>query len=218
VLKDSGNRAQRDYLDQMALSQIELRGISDSLLGSLSTIKANDVEGQLIAAVALIQMNVTPVSVINIPFGGDNHSDANLARETSQHVSGVASINSLMQKLAAAGLKDRTTLVMMNVFGRSLNRPLLMGRDHLGNHHCSIIVGNRIRGSVIGGVAKLGSDYTATGIDAATGASNPSGDVRFEDTLSAVGKTIGVAVGIPDDVLTDQITTSKPITAALNAA
>lgn len=217
TLKESGNSAQRSYLDQMALSQRELRGISDSLLGSLSAIKANDVEGQLIAAVALIQMNVTPVSVINIPFGGDNHADTNLARETAQHVSGVASINSLMQKLTAAGLQDRTTLVMMNVFGRSLNRPLLMGRDHLGNHHCSILVGKRIRGSVVGGVTKLGSDYAATGIDSQSGASTAAGDIRFEDTLAAVGKTIATAVGLPDSVLNDQITAGKPVQAALTS-
>ena len=40
----------------------------------------------------LIQMKVTPVVAIHIPFGGDNHHDAALATETAQTVSGVAAI------------------------------------------------------------------------------------------------------------------------------
>lgn len=215
ILKESGNTAQRTFLDRLATSRSELRNISDSLLGSLSAIKANDVEGQLTAAVALMQMNVAPAAVIQIPFGGDNHSDANLARETAQHVSGVGSIKSLSDKLAAAGLQDRVTFVLMNVFGRSLNRPQRMGRDHLGSHHCTVMIGKRIRGSVIGGVTKLGNDYAATGIDSKTGRSSQVGDIRYEDTLGAVGKTLGAAVGLSAEVVNDQITAGKIVQAAL---
>ena len=128
VLKQSGNSVQRSYLERMANSKNELRNISDSLLANLSNIRANDLDGQLTAAVSLIQMNVSPASVIFIPFGGDNHSDANLARETAQHVSGCGAIATLMQRLATAKLQDRVTFVLMNVFGRSLNRPQRMGR------------------------------------------------------------------------------------------
>jgi hypothetical protein len=199
----------------MAQSTRELRNISDSLLGNLATIKANDMEGQLIAAVALIQMGVCPASVINIPFGGDNHTDANLARESAQTASGVATINNLMTKLAAAGLQDRVTFVMMNVFGRTLNRPLRMGRDHLGSHHCSVLIGKRVRGSVVGGVVKSGNDYAATPIDSRTGLPGGSADIRYEETLAAVGKTIGAAVGISPEVLSDQITLGKVVSAAL---
>jgi hypothetical protein len=215
VLKDSGNATQRAFLDRMAQSTRELRNISDSLLGNLATIKANDMEGQLIAAVALIQMGVCPASVINIPFGGDNHTDANLARESAQTVAGVATINNLMTKLAAAGLQDRVTFVMMNVFGRTLNRPLRMGRDHLGSHHCSVLIGKRVRGSVVGGVVKSGNDYAATPIDSRTGLPGGSADIRYEETLAAVGKTIGAAVGISPEVLSDQITLGKVVSAAL---
>lgn len=215
VLKESGNATQRAFLDRMAQSTRELRNISDSLLGNLATIKANDMEGQLIAAVALIQMGVCPASVINIPFGGDNHTDANLARESAQTVAGVATINNLMTKLAAAGLQDRVTFVMMNVFGRTLNRPLRMGRDHLGSHHCSVLIGKRVRGSVVGGVVKSGNDYAATPIDSRTGLPGGSADIRYEETLAAVGKTIGAAVGISPEVLSDQITLGKVVSAAL---
>ena len=215
ALKASGNPTQLTYLDRMVSSQRELRNISDSLLGSLAGITANDLNGQITAAVALIQMGVTPASVIQMPFGGDNHSDANLARETAQHVSSIAAIASLQQKLQAAGLQDRVTFVLMNVFGRTLNRPTRMGRDHLGSHHCTVIIGKGVRGSVIGGVVKSGSDYAATAIDSRTGQPGASADIRFEDTLGAVGKTIGAAVGVSAEVLNDQITTGKVVQPAL---
>lgn len=215
ALKASGSPTQLTYLDRMVNSQRELRNISDSLLGSLAGITANDLNGQLTAAVALIQMGVTPASVIQMPFGGDNHSDANLARETAQHVSSIAAIASLQQKLQAAGLKDRVTFVLMNVFGRTLNRPTRMGRDHLGSHHCTVIIGKGVRGSVIGGVVKSGNDYAATAIDSRTGQPGASADIRFEETLGAVGKTIGAAVGVSADVLNDQITTGKIVQPAL---
>jgi len=217
VLKQSGNTVQRSFLDRMATSKNELRNISDSLLSNLAAIRANDLDGQLTAAVALIQMNVSPASVIFLPFGGDNHSDPNLARESAQHVSSCAAIATLMQRLNTAKLFDRVTFVMMNVFGRSLNRPMRMGRDHLGNHHCTVISGKRVRGSVVGGVMKSGSDYAATPIDSKTGlpAMGMGADIRFEDTLGAVGKTIAAAVGLSSDVMNDQITTGKVVQAAL---
>ncbi|MBL9006779.1 MAG: DUF1501 domain-containing protein [Myxococcales bacterium] len=215
VLKSNGNATQLAYLDRMAKSQGELRNISDSLLSSLSGITANDVRGQITAAVALIQMGVTPTSVIQLPFGGDNHSDANLARETAQHVSSIAAIADLQSRLQAAKLQDRVTFVLMNVFGRTLNRPMRAGRDHLGAHHCTVIIGKGIQGSIIGGVTKAGNDYAATAIDSRTGQSSGNLDIRFEDTLAAVGKTIAAAVGLPGDVINDQITAGKVVQAAL---
>lgn len=215
TLKQGGNASQLAYLDRMANSQRELRNISDSLLGSLAGITANDLNGQMTAAVALIQMGVAPTSVIQMPFGGDNHSDANLARETAQHVSSIAAIADLQARLQAAKLQDRVTFVLMNVFGRTLNRPMRAGRDHLGAHHCTVIIGKGIRGSVVGGVTKAGNDYAATAIDSKTGLAGGTPDIRFEDTLAAVGKTIAAAVGIPTESINDQITAGKIVQSAL---
>jgi hypothetical protein len=215
VLKRNGNPTQLAFLDRMARSQGELRNISDSLLSSLAGITANDLRGQITAAVALIQMGVTPTSVIQMPFGGDNHSDANLARETAQHVSSIAAIADLQARLQAAKLQDRVTFVLMNVFGRTLNRPMRAGRDHLGAHHCTVIIGKGIRGSVVGGVTKAGNDYAATAIDSKTGLAGGTPDIRFEDTLAAVGKTIAAAVGIPTESINDQITAGKIVQSAL---
>ena len=64
---------------------------------------------------------------------------------------------------------------------------------------------------------KSGSDYAATPIDSKTGlpAMGMGADIRFEDTLGAVGKTIAAAVGLSSDVMNDQITTGKVVQAAL---
>jgi hypothetical protein len=61
----------------------------------------------------------------------------------------------------------------------------------------------------------MGSDYGAMAINSTTGAADAAGDIRFEQSLGAVGKTIGAAVGLTDDVLGDQITTGKVVQAAL---
>ena len=59
-------------------------------------------------------------------------------------------------------------------------------------------------------------DYQATGIDSATGNSVAGGgDIPYEQTLGAVGKTLGRAVGVEQTVLDDQITRGKVVTAAL---
>jgi hypothetical protein len=68
---------------------------------------------------------------------------------------------------------------------------------------------------VIGGVAPKAGDYGALAIDSASGRGDASGDIAFEDTLGAVGKTIGAALGVDPKVLDDQILQGKAIGAAL---
>ena len=53
-----------------AVPRQQARTISDQLLSNLGTITTNDASGQALAAAALIKMNVAPVVVIRIPFGG----------------------------------------------------------------------------------------------------------------------------------------------------
>ena len=80
----------------------------------------------------LIRLNVAPVIAVHIPFGGDNHADPGLANETSQTVSAVAAIASLMSNLESAGLQDRVTLMTLNVFA-NLNETI--GED-IGRKIC----------------------------------------------------------------------------------
>ena len=71
------------------------------------------------------------------------------------------------------------------------------------------------KAGVVGGVAPLGNDYGATGIDSATGASNANGDIAFASTFGAMGKTIGRAVGVSEDFLDANISLGKAVTGAL---
>ena len=91
------------------------------------------------------------------------------------------------------------------------------GRNHNANHHCTVLIGSAIKSSLIGGVALQagGRDYRATGLDSATGKSNDSGDVVYEQTLGSVGKTLGAAVGVAQADLDAQITLGKVVRAAL---
>jgi len=217
LFKRDGTSAQRAFLDRYATSQSQVRAIAQDLLATLADLKDNSPASQVTAAITLIRMKVAPVITIHIPFGGDNHSDADLANETAQTVAGVATINSLLSGLAAAGLADKVTFASMNVFGRtmSIDHKQRTGRDHLANHHCTLVIGKGIRGSVVGGVAPKADDFGALPIDSATGRGDPSGDISFDDSLGAVGKTLGAAVGVDPKVLDDQIVQGKVIAGAL---
>jgi len=217
LLKQQGTLAQRAYLDNLVASRTQARSLSDSLLDALGGITTNDPEGQITAAVTLIRMKVSPVLVIHIPFGGDNHADPDLLRaEVPQTASGVAQIGSLMGTLQANNLQDQVTFAMYNVFGRTLIKKGTTGRDHWASHHTTVMIGKPIRPGVIGGLEPKAGDYYATPIDSKTGKGVPGGgDVSFGDTLGAMGKTLGAAVGVTSEVLDQNITQGKIVTAAL---
>jgi hypothetical protein len=221
LFKQSGTAAQRATLDQYALSQTEARSLSQQLLTDLSAIKGTSRTDLNIAAAVLFKMKASPVVVGNYSFGGDNHGDTNLAGESQQTVLSVQAIADFQTLLASYGLADQVTMLFQNVFGRTLalkahaNDP--NGRNHNANHHCSVLIGAGFKGSVIGGVSLMSNqyDYQATALDAATGASNPAGNVAYEDTFGSCGKTIGKAVGVDQDTLDTQITKGQVIPAAL---
>jgi hypothetical protein len=62
-----------------------------------------------------------------------------------------------------------------------------------------------------------GGDYRAMSIDAATGngVAGGSGNVPFSETLSAMGKTLGVGCGVSSQVLDDTIRGGKVVAGAL---
>jgi hypothetical protein len=213
LYKNTASPAQRNIIDSMVTSQQQVRNIRQDLLNALVSIKDNTAASQVLAAVTLIQMNVSPVVSIHIPFGGDNHRDIALATETTQTVAGVATIAALMQQLAAAGLQDRVTFMSMNVFGRTLGLGNTDGRQHNGNHQVSIVIGKPFRGGVIGGVGPVAPDYGALPIDSTTGAAG--GDIRAVDTLAAYGQTMLASVGADPSVITSPNGTSKVVAAAL---
>lgn len=215
IYRGSATKAQRDYIDSLVTSQTQVRSIEQNLLDQLTSITDNSPASQVVAAITLIQMKVTPVVAIHIPFGGDNHQDVGLAKETAETVAGVATIVSLTSQLASAGLSDKVTFLSLNVFGRTLGPSNTDGRQHNANHQVSIAIGKAFRGGVIGGIAPFNNDYGATSLDSKTGASSQNGDVTAIGTLAAFGQTALVGTGIDPTVASKLIPNSKVISAAL---
>ena len=215
LYRNGATPAQRGYIDAMVTSQAQVRHINQTLLDALTSIKDNTAPSQILAAVTLIQMNVTPVVAVHIPFGGDNHRDVALAAETSQTVDGVATIASLMQQLAAAGLTDKVTFVSLNVFGRTIGPGNTDGRQHNPNHQVSITIGKPYRGGVIGGVGPVQGDYGAMDVDSQTGAAKAGGDIPAGSTLGTFGKTLLAGAGVDRGVIDANIQVGQVLAPAL---
>ena len=229
LAKDDGSPVQKQFLDKLATSQTQVRALADQLATTLSAITADDVNGQALAAAALISANVTPVVTIHLSFGGDNHTDANLQAEADQHVSGIRGIQTVMNALgtltdsAGVSLTERVTFATLNVFGRNLNGIQKVtdrtGRDHYGNHSVMVMIGKNVKPGVIGGVvAASNGTYSAGDIDSASGAQVTGGDVSSTKSQAAAVRTLGAALGIPDSVAAGDYTAGaggKVVTAAL---
>jgi hypothetical protein len=215
LYKTDATPAQRKYIDSLVSSQAQVRNINQSLLDALSSIKDNGADSQMLAAVTLVQMKVTPVISVHIPFGGDNHRDIGLAAETTQTVSGVATIASLMAQLATAGLADAVTFATLNVFGRTLGPSNTDGRQHNESHQVSVTIGKAFAGGVIGAVGPVGKDYGALPIDSKTGKGAMGGDIPPLQTLPSFGRTLLSAVGVDKATVDGEIIGGSVISAAL---
>jgi hypothetical protein len=218
LAKSQGNNAQKDFIDQYATSTTQLRTLQTELLSSLSMLKNDNQDSQIQAALILFQMKVTPAVVVHIDFGGDNHSDVNLANEVARHQSGVATLSKMMDGITAAKLQDRVTFAMLNVFGRTMiAKDVANGRQHNDGHHVTVMIGPKVKASVIGGVAQpaAGKEYQAMPIDSATGKGSSSGDIDFRSTFGAMGKTLAAAVGLSADTIEANVLTGAVIPAAL---
>jgi hypothetical protein len=154
-----------------------------------------------------------------VPFGGDNHSDANLATEASENVSGIASLVSLFQQLTAANLQDQVSFLSLNVFGRTMGPGTNSGRNHNANHELSLAIGKPFASAVIGGVAPMpamqGGDYGAVDIDSKTGAASPGADIAAADSMASYAKTVMTAFGGDPNVVNQQITSGSVVSAML---
>lgn len=218
-LKREGTRAQRTFIDQYVQSQSQLRSVSETLLSVLQSIKDDSVSSQILAAVTLIRMKVSPVISLHVPFGADNHSDPNLEREAKDTVSGVASFGELWSQLTAHGLQDSVSFLAFNVFGRPLSPAGRHGRDHSASHNVAVMFGAPFRGSVVGGVERFETDFGASSIDSATGRAvgGEKGDVRFADTLNSMAVTFTRGVGVNVSCLGKEVAATRQIGSALQA-
>jgi hypothetical protein len=215
LYRTSATPAGRAYVDSLVTSQSQVRGIEQALLSQLASIKDNSVASQMLAAVTLIQMKVSPVVVVHVPFGGDNHRDIGLATETTQTVAGVATIASLLSQLGAAGLADQVSFMTLNVFGRTLGPANTDGRQHNPNHQVSVVIGKPFRAGVVGGVAPVGNDYGAMPIDSKTGAGSAGGDIPALSTLATFAQTMLAGVGASTATLSSDLTAGQVLSAAL---
>lgn len=223
LLKEDGTAAQRAFLDAMAASQTQVRQLSESLASTLTAIGDDRVQGQALAAAALIAAKVTPVVTLHVPFGGDNHEDGDLYDEWFDHTDhdsskrGVAGIQAIADALADLDLTDKVTFATMNVFGRDLSgTPKVQGRsgrDHFGNHSVMFMFGKNVAPGVTGGTTEIsGGVFGAADIDSSSGGKLASGgDIARADTHVAAAKTLGVALGIDPGALDADFTDAGAI-------
>jgi Protein of unknown function (DUF1501) len=216
TLKKHGTRAQIRYLDTLAKTGVDARSLGSKVGTLLNGISDDGAESQLKAAVAICKMNLAPVVCVHLNFGGDNHADPTLENETKAHKTSIAALSSFFSDLKANGLEDQVTFASLSVFGRNFGVADLHGRDHWGPHTSSVVIGRNVRAGLYGGAVARGGDYYATGIDSATGAGvADGGDIRFEDTLAALGKKLGAALGLSTAVLDEEISGGKVVVGAL---
>jgi len=213
MAKTDSTNVQKAFLDAMALSQQQVRKLVEQLATTLNAINSDDARGQALAAAALISANVTPVVTMRIGFGGDNHTDTDLANEAAQHVTGCQAIQAVQDALGMLSLTDKVTFATLNVFGRNLNGIAKTdgrtGRDHYGNHAVTVMIGKNVAPGVYGGVAQGSSAaFLASAIDSATGAPNAGGDIPVAQTHVSAIRTLGVALGIPEDRFNTSFTQS----------
>ncbi len=219
LYQEHGTENQRRMLDRFVVTRDEARSLSLDLVERLATIDGNNETDQVLAASVLAAMNVSPVITLRIDFGGDNHNDNQFVRETDETVEGVGHIQTLVETVdgmrGEGVLRSDVIVGTLNVFGRDLARKGRQGRDHNGRHHCAVLIGEGLRGGVIGGIEPTGNDYQAQAIDSATGRASASGNIPHEETFQSMAKTLGVALGVPRTRLDEAITGGQAIDSAL---
>lgn len=216
-LRRNGQPQQKALLDQYTLSRNQARSLQQNVVAQLGSITGNDAAAQIQAALLLFKMRVTPVVMMSLGFGGDNHHDPELRDEVTGHKNALANLGRLPDLIDAAGLTDQVTFCLLNVFGRTLAEPALTGRNHNDKHAVSLLYGPNVRAGVVGGVAPQGSAnaYGARGIDSESGAASDGGDVAFADTLASCAKTLVAAAGVDDARADAAVSRGKIIRGAL---
>ena len=208
-MKVSGTQAQRAFVERYATSREQARNLGERLgeyLTDLSELvdDPNGAEAQVIAAVALAKLNITPVITVNIPFGGDNHQDVGLIRERDDAISGVEAIKSLWNRLNALEIQNQVTFATMNVFGRRGYTNQRGGRDHNAHHAVMVTFGSEIQGGVYG---RMNAQGRATTI----------GQVQVGRTMEAAGTSLAHALGHRPDRMNTRIPNGRLINGFLKS-
>jgi hypothetical protein len=219
-VKENGTPAQKKFLADYGRSRQEAAAMGDSLGELITDVDGNDASNQVKVAVALIQLNIAPVVTLGLEFGGDNHQDINLSNEVTETEQAMLALNTLWDRLKAAGLEDKVVFASLNTFGRTLIRNDTGGRNHRGSHHNMFVFGAAIKPGIVGGIEPNFKDgkiksFQATGINSVTGSSTGNLDIEYEDTLVSVGKTLAKSIGVSEERINQRIDGGKIITGAL---
>ena len=189
------------FLDNHALTTQQAKILGDALGEKITSISNNFGLSQLTMAIALFELNVTPVVVVNHSFSGDNHRDTDLVSETKRTLSMIDTLRNYSQALASSNVNDKVCYATVDIFGRTAKGA--NGRGHDGGFASGIIHGAGIRGQLIGGImlheAKNGKKrIKASGINSLDGSSN-NPDIPGDATLGAYQATIMKAAGVPTE-------------------
>jgi uncharacterized protein (DUF1501 family) len=215
LYREHGTPSQITLLDAWVRSRDEVRSIGQELIARLDAIDGNDQLNQVRTAAVLAAMNIAPVITIHLDFGRDNHNDTDFETEAEKHLESIPMLELLMTELdalkAEGHLKNDVLVGTLNVFGRTLKKKGMGGRDHHSGHHVMVLMGEGIKGGIVGGVEPnaAGTEYISTSIDSTTGAKG--GDIPFEESLGAAGKTLGYALGVPEARLDEMIEGGKVV-------
>lgn len=201
LYRERGTPSQMKLLDSWTRSRKEVRSIGLSLVERLAAIDGNDQVNQLRCAAVLAAMNIAPVITVHLGFGGDSHGDTDFEQEAEDTVITLNDVHTFIDELdqlkADGHLKQDVIFATLNTFGRTLKKNGTDGRDHNEGHHVMLMIGNGIQGGVVGGIEPTAnnSDYQATTINSTTG--EKGGDISFDESLAAAGKTLAFALGVP---------------------
>lgn len=211
----TGNAQLDRALRTQTMNAKQAQQLGEQLAADLATIKTDGAESQVIAAAIAVRLGISPIIAIHIPLGGDNHFDGGLKQEADQIHRGIGHIASLWNKLAAYGVADRTCFAHLSVFGRTLKREGLIGRDHWPLHNTALLMGAPFRGGVVGGVVAQEGDYAAQAIDSRSGQPSPGGDIKPSDSEQALLRTLAQGVGIDGPVVAKTFPQGKPVRSSL---
>ncbi len=203
LYKRTATASQKRTLDMFVTTKAQAESISDEFLQLLAGVQTNDVIDQFRVALILCAMRITPVVTMHVPFGGDNHNDPGFGDEIGQCESGVAAFEAgyaLMKEFKANGsISNDVVFAWTAVFGRTLEQIVDRdGRDHNGSHCVAVIMGDSVKGTVIG-------NTDTVMVDASTGQNSDNGTVERADLLPSMGRTLGAVLGLAADVIETEI-------------
>ena len=195
-VRETGTAQQLRFFDQHAASRTEAADFGSALGELLADITDDSIASQMRCAAVAAKLRLTPVIMVDMAFGGDNHQDAGLLNETNQTLAMIAALDAYWKAIHELGVADDVVFANLDVFGRDPNSDG-NGRSHYGNFVSGMMVGTHLQGGVVGGY-QMDEKAKATGINSETGTSVDA-DIPADETLPAYYKTIMQAAGISSE-------------------